>query len=79
MPCADSLEDCGLDEDFSHDARQAKTKLKDVQYEMPALAGIEALTPLYDIPHDQRAPPSLTAGHPGAPPALHLLNCVFLD
>ena len=79
MPCADSLADCSLDEDFSHDARHAKTKLKDAHYELPVLAVVDELAPRHEIPYDERAPPAHTVGHPGAPPALHLLNCVFLD
>ncbi len=79
MPCADSLADCSLEDDFSHDARHAKTKLKDAHYELPVLAVADELAPQHEIPCDQRAPPWFAAIHSGAPPALHLLNCVFLD
>ena len=80
MPCADdALADCSLDEDFSHDVRQAKSKLKDAHYELPMLAIVNEPALSHEIPHDQRAPPWLTDVDPGAPPALHLLNCVFLD
>ena len=79
MPCADDLADCSLDDDFSHDARQGTIKLKDTQHELPVLAVVDGLAQPHEIPHDQRAPRCMTVAHSGAPPALHLLNCVFLD
>jgi hypothetical protein len=77
-PCADDLSDCGLDDEFSHDARGGNIQLKEVN-EIPALAvsNDSALSEL--APVQPRAPPSFETGPPPAGPPVYLLNCVFLD
>ena len=77
MPCADGLEDCLIDEDVSLDSRGDELNVKDLpapvalvsvdEFRMPAtLERVAAATRYASV-------------HPGAPPPLHLLNCVFLD
>ena len=79
MPCADGLSDCSLDGDFSHDARFGQAKLKDAQSDLPAVV-VSAL-PVSQVSASarERSPPLFTKAHPGAPPPLHVLYCVYLD
>jgi hypothetical protein len=77
--CADDLSDCGLDEDFSHDARSGKVQLKDAQADLPVFVagndpGVGSRAPVH-----QRAPPPRPADRLPAGPPVYLLNCVFLD
>ena len=78
-PCAGDLSDCGLDEEFSHDARGGQSQPKDIQHELPvAVAGSDA--GFSELAHvRQRAPPLGETGPPPAGPPVYLLNCVFLD
>lgn len=78
-PCADDLSDCGLDDEFSHDARGGQLQLKDAQFELPAFAVASETFGSKLVPVRQRAPPPLAAGVRPAGPPIHLLNCVFLD
>lgn len=78
-PCAGDLSDCGLDDEFSHDARSGQSQLKDAQYELPALAIAGDLTLGQCAAAQQRAPPPQLAGRLPAGPPVYLLNCVFLD
>ena len=77
--CAEDLADCGLDDDFSHDARGAQVQIKDAQHDLPALAVADEFDASSLVPARQRAPPQLVPGRPPPGPAIHLLNCVFLD
>lgn len=78
-PCADNLADCGLDGEFSHDARGGNAKLKQAQPDLPVMAtAIEPAT-THAAVAQQRAPPPADAVGAGAAPPLHLLYCVFLD
>ena len=77
--CADDLSDCGIDEDFSHDARGGQVQLKDAQTELPAFTAASDFVS-GKLPHaHQRAPPLRSADRLPAGPPVHLLNCVFLD
>ncbi len=78
-PCASDLSDCGLDDEFSHDARGGQIQLKDTKYDLPTVAvhsgfGVNELAPV-----QQRAPPPSETGPPPVGPPVYLLNCVFLD
>ena len=77
--CADDLSDCGLDDEFSHDARSGQSQLKDAQYELPVLANAGDVAFGQRAGAQQRAPPPHLAGRLPAGPPVHLLNCVFLD
>ena len=77
MPCADGLATCMIEGDVNHDGRYGQLKSADGS----AVAGIPfdhsafGLTP--NVGHN--TVPRYTSIHPGAPPPIHLLNCVFLD
>jgi hypothetical protein len=78
MPCADGAADCSIEEDWSHDARGAQSKLKDVPVEIPvAIAPQELNTHLYR-PAGLAGPPGYSPVRAGAPPPLHVLYCVYL-
>ena len=78
MPCADGAADCTIDEDWSHDARGAQHKLKDLPSELPvAIAPQELNAQLYR----PVGPAGLSGYSPvraGAPPSLNVLYCVYL-
>lgn len=78
MPCADGAADCAIDEDWSHDARGAQHKLKDLPAEIPvAIAPQELNAQLYR----PAGPAGLSGFSPeraGAPPPLNVLYCVYL-
>ena len=77
--CADNLSDCGLDGEFSHDARNGQSKPAEGHYELPVVAAADALLQQHTISIRQRAPPLPALVHSGAAPRLHLFHCVFLD
>lgn len=78
MPCADGLSDCGLDSDFSHDARGGQSKLKTGHSDTPvAIIAAEIPAPIQSLAR-QRSPPRITTAHLGASPPLHVLYCVYL-
>jgi len=78
MPCADGAADCTIEEDWSHDARGAKSKLKDVPAEIPvAIAPQELNVQLYR-PAGTAGPPGCSLAQAGASPPLHVLYCVYL-
>ena len=78
-PCAEDLSDCGLDEDFSHDARKGQAQPKDNPVDLPAFVA-DSDAPLGTTRSvRQRAPPPRPAWQWPAGPPIHLLNCVFLD
>lgn len=79
MPCADGLSDCSLDPDFSHDGRGGQTQLKDVKSDGPAIAVPMDLVAPFDTVARERSPPRFETVHPGSPPPLHVLYCVYLD
>jgi hypothetical protein len=79
MPCADNLDDCALDGDFSFDARNAASKLKSAQHELPVAIVAELQATSLESPQRQRTPPWQATTHAAAAPPIHLLNCVFLD
>lgn len=77
MPCAQAASDCILDVDVNHDGRNGQVQLKGGADAVPAAA--------YDVSAAARAqtavvlPQSRGSAAPGAPPPLHILNCVYLD
>ena len=76
-PCADGLADCMVDDDASLDSRGGDLKVRDLPAPV-ALApadDVALLAPIAQAP----APPPFASAHSGAPPPIHLLNCVFLD
>jgi hypothetical protein len=77
--CAEDLSDCGLDDDFSHDARGAQVQLKDAQHDLPAFVVADEFGASSLVPARQRAPPQPVTGRLPPGPPIHLLNCVFLD
>lgn len=79
MPCADGAADCAIDPDWSHDARGAKSKLKDAPTDSPvAVIPLElAATPVHDCGAQPRS--RYSSLRAGAPPPLHVLYCVYLD
>lgn len=79
MPCADSMSDCSLDGDFSHDARSGYSASKDVQSEPPVAIVANGPVTQLRAPVHERSPPPFAKAHSGAPPPLHILHCVFLD
>ncbi|MEJ2127861.1 MAG: hypothetical protein P8X81_03350 [Woeseiaceae bacterium] len=79
MPCADDLSDCGLDDDFSVDARNGASKLKNAQYELPVAIVTELQSASFASPQRNRPPPWQATAHAGTAPPIHLINCVFLD
>ena len=77
MPCADGLSDCMIDGDVIHDARPGQLKAGD---DCPTIIVHVACEPRVRAPVITAiAVPRYAAIHPGAPPPIHLLNCVFLD
>lgn len=77
MPCADGLADCMLDQHANHDGRGAQPQPKDTPV---ASAAPPLAVAVLALPRGDDAPaPRYASVHPGAPPPLHLLNCVFLD
>ena len=77
MPCAGELSDCMIDEDVNHDVRGDELKLKDGT---PVILYSAADTDCRESSPQRRVPvPKHSLVHPGAPPPLHILNCVFLD
>lgn len=77
MPCAEDLTDCMIDEDVNHDVRGDKLELKDVP---PAVVYALASSDCLELSSERGiSAPRYASVHPGAPPPLHLLNCVFLD
>lgn len=79
MPCADSLDDCFVDEDLNHDGRNGQIKLKDLSSDIPlVIADYESLLH-FQHPSDTASAPRYAALHSGAPPPLHILYCVYLD
>jgi hypothetical protein len=79
MPCADSLDDCFVDEDLNHDGRSGQIKLKDLSSDIPlVIADYESLLH-FQHPSDTASAPRYASLHSGAPPPLHILYCVYLD
>lgn len=79
MPCTDGLSDCGLDDDFSHDARTGQGASKDAQQDAPDTLAIESAFARLVIRAERGlGPPAAGSGVVIARP-LHLLLCVFLD
>jgi hypothetical protein len=78
-PCADDLSDCGLEDDFSHDARGGQVQLKDAQFDLPTVAVGNGPGASKLASAQQRAPPASETGPPPVGPPVYLLNCVFLD
>lgn len=77
MPCAEGLSDCMVDDDANHDGRGGQPKIKDVS-SLLFLAPAEFSRGLR--PDSGAVLPSrYSMIRPGAPPPIHLLNCVFLD
>lgn len=77
MPCADGLSDCMIDDDVTHDGRQGQLK---TDYDCPTAVAVVADEPQAHARADASiAVPRYSSIHPGAPPPIHLLNCVFLD
>jgi hypothetical protein len=78
IPCADSLDDCFVDEDLNHDGRGGQIKLKDLSNDIPlVIADFESLIQ-FQHPDDTVSPPRYASLHSGAPPPLHVLYCVYL-
>ena len=77
MPCADGFADCLIDEDANHDARSGTLKLKDA----PVALFLAPLAETHQVSFRDRndLPPRYSSIHPGAPPPIHKLNCVYLD
>ena len=77
MPCADGLSDCMIEDDVTNDGRQGQVKTGDDQ---PALGAPFAGPPQLRVQVvTVTAVPRYASIQPGAPPPIHLLNCVFLD
>lgn len=77
MPCADGLADCLLEDDVNHDGRGAQPKVDDAPAVLVFVPGEEQQHRV--AARAANAPPRYASIHPGAPPPVHLLNCVFLD
>lgn len=77
MPCADGLSDCMIEGDVNHDGRQGQLKTGEDQ-PSPGMP-FAGQPPVSIQPVAAVALPRYTSIHPGAPPPIHLLNCVFLD
>jgi hypothetical protein len=76
-PCADDLTDCMIDDDFSHDGRTGQLKVDDTPDSGLGLPAIDVV--ILDTRTCRSESPRYSAGRPGAPPPIYLLNCVFLD
>jgi hypothetical protein len=77
MPCADELSDCMIEDDAANDGRQGQLKTGD---DHPTFVVPFAGQPtVLSQPVTTVAVPRYASIHPGAPPPIHLLNCVFLD
>ena len=77
-PCADGMSDCGLDGDFSHDARGGQTQLKDVKSDGPAIAvPMDLVAPFHTVARES-SPPRIATAHLGTSTPLHVLYCVYL-
>lgn len=77
-PCADGMSDCGLDGDFSHDARGGQSKLKAGESGTPLAIVATEIAALVQPPARERSPPRITTAHLGASTPLHVLYCVYL-
>jgi len=78
IPCADGMSDCGLDGDFSHDARGGQSKFKPGHGDTPvAIVAAEIPTTVQSLAR-QRSPPRITTAHLVASTPLYVLNCVYL-
>ena len=78
MPCADGAADCTIDEDWNHDTRGAKSKLKDVPAEIPVAIAPQELNAQLYRPTGSSGPTSCSPAQAGASPPLHVLYCVYL-
>ena len=78
MPCADSLDDCFVDEDLNHDGRGGQIKLKDLSNDIPLL--VAECGSLLRFQHPSNATPQARYAllHPGSPPPLYVLHCIYL-
>jgi len=78
MPCADGLSDCAIVEDLNHDGRSGQFKLKDAPVDMLLAIAPQELALPFQQPANAKLHPRHTSVHAGAPPPLHVLNCVYL-
>ncbi|MDH3612433.1 MAG: hypothetical protein OEU90_01855 [Gammaproteobacteria bacterium] len=79
VPCADGLSDCAVAEDVNHDGRNGQSKLKDAPTDTTFAIASDELAAPYHHPVDATSLPRYASVHAGAPPPLHVLNCVYLD
>jgi len=77
--CADGMSDCGLDGDFSHDARGGQPKLKAGESDTPVAIVATVIAAPVQPPVRERSPPRITTAHLSASTPLHVLYCVYLD
>lgn len=77
LSCADSLADCMIEDEASHDGRQGWPG----HFDDSEVVGISLSDDLRaTVPHGSAfTVPRYASIHPGAPPPIYLLNCVFLD
>jgi len=78
MPCADAVADCMLDADWSHDGRSGTAKLKDAPAATLVAIIPHELSLSFHNPGNAALRPRYASAHTGAPPPLHVLNCVYL-
>jgi len=78
MPCANSLDDCFVDEDLNHDGRSGQIKLKDLSHDIPLVITDNGSLLRFQSPSDATSRPRYALLHPGAPPPLYVLHCVYL-
>ena len=78
MPCADGLSDCAVDDDLNVDARGGQLKVKDAPVDAAIAIVPRELEVQFPPPADTATLPRYASVHPGAPPPLHVLYCVYL-
>lgn len=79
MPCADGASDCTIDEDWNHDTRGAKLKLKDAPGDMPIAIAPREIESAITRSSDTTPRSCYSPLQAGKPPPLHILYCVYLD
>jgi hypothetical protein len=78
MPCADGVDDCSIVDDLNHDGRGGEIKLKDLSTDTPlAIADYGSLI-RFQYPSNATSQPRYALLHPGSPPPLYVLHCIYL-
>jgi hypothetical protein len=78
MPCVDGLADCFIDGDLNHDGRGGQIKLKDLSTDVPLVIADFGSPIRFQHPGNATSQPRYALLHPGAPPPLYVLHCVYL-